>query len=43
MPESNMAQGLGPEFGQIEPDSTQAVPWTQVSSSILSTMDDKSF
>lgn len=42
IPESNMAQCLGPELGQTEPDSTQAVPWTRVSS-MLSIMDDNSY
>lgn len=39
MPESNMAQRLGPELGQNESEFDKAVPWSQVSS-ILSTMDD---
>lgn len=34
-----MAQRLGPELGQTEPEFAQAVSWTQVSS-IFSTMDD---
>lgn len=40
MPDSTVAQSLEPNLTQPEPESTPAIPWSQVSS-VSPTMDDK--